>query len=84
MQIGQLVAKKMNIPCYYREMTAIAAKESGLASEFVFGISSYENAVMREFSTGIYNIESVYNKITKKLYQLDTLWYGGIKLVQMG
>lgn len=47
-QIGQLVAQKMNIPCYYKEMTAIAAKESGLASEFISNINSDENAVMRE------------------------------------
>ena len=47
-QIGQLVAEKMNIPCYYKEMTAIAAKESGLASEFISNINSDENAVMRE------------------------------------
>ncbi|MDE6387422.1 MAG: MATE family efflux transporter [Lachnospiraceae bacterium] len=46
--IGQLVAKKLNIPCYYKEMTAIAAKESGLASEFISNINSDENAVMRE------------------------------------
>ncbi|MDE6364167.1 MAG: MATE family efflux transporter [Lachnospiraceae bacterium] len=47
-QIGQLVAQKMNIPCYYKEMTAIAAKESGLASEFISNINSDENAVMHE------------------------------------
>lgn len=47
-QIGQLVAQKLNIPCYYKEMTAIAAKESGLASEFISNINSDENAVMRE------------------------------------
>lgn len=46
--IGQMVAKKLNIPCYYKEMTAIAAKESGLASEFISNINSDENAVMRE------------------------------------
>lgn len=47
-QIGQLVAEKLNIPCYYKEMTAIAAKESGLASEFISNINSDENAIMRE------------------------------------
>ncbi len=46
--IGQLVAGRLNIPCYYKEMTAIAAKESGLASEFISNINSDENAVMRE------------------------------------
>ncbi|NBI68919.1 MATE family efflux transporter [Pseudoflavonifractor sp. 60] len=47
-QIGQLVARQMNIPCYYKEMTALAAQESGLAKEFISGINSDENAVMRE------------------------------------
>lgn len=46
--IGQLVAQKLGIPCYYKEMTALAAKESGLAGEFISGINSNENAVMRE------------------------------------
>ena len=47
-QIGQLVAKKLGVPCYYKEMTALAAQESGLAKEFISGINSDENAVMRE------------------------------------
>ncbi|MCM1026599.1 MAG: cytidylate kinase family protein [Roseburia sp.] len=47
-QIGQLVAQKLNIPCYYKEMTALAAQESGLTREFISGINSDENAVMRE------------------------------------
>lgn len=46
--IGQLVAKKLNIPCYYKEMTALAAKESGLTKEFISNINSNENAVMKE------------------------------------
>lgn len=47
-RIGQLVAEKMGIPCYYKEMIVIAAQESGLAKEFISGINSDENAVMRE------------------------------------
>ncbi len=31
--IGQLVAEKMKVPCYYKEMIAIAARESGLAED---------------------------------------------------
>lgn len=46
--IGQLVAQKLGIPCYYKELTALAAQESGLAKEFISGINSDENAVMRE------------------------------------
>lgn len=33
--IGELVAKKLKIPYYYKEMTALAAKESGLDQEFI-------------------------------------------------
>ncbi|MCM1500953.1 MAG: MATE family efflux transporter [Clostridium sp.] len=47
-RIGQLVAQKLEIPCYYKEMIAIAARESGLAEEFISGLNSDENAVMRE------------------------------------
>ena len=42
------MAQKLGIPCYYKEMTALAAQESGLAKEFISGINSDENAVMRE------------------------------------
>ena len=47
-RIGQMVAQKLGIPCYYKEMTALAAQESGLAKEFISGINSDANAVMRE------------------------------------
>lgn len=43
-----MVAQRLDIPCYYKEMVAVAAKESGLAQEFISGINSDENAVMRE------------------------------------
>lgn len=47
-RIGQLVAKKLDIPCYYKELVAVAAQESGLAQEFISNINADENAVMRE------------------------------------
>lgn len=47
-RIGQLVAQRLGIPCYYKELVAIAAQESGLAQEFISNINSDENAVMRE------------------------------------
>lgn len=37
--IGELVSKRLNIPYYYKEMTALAAKESGLDQEFVSKIN---------------------------------------------
>lgn len=47
-QVGQLVAEKLGVPCYYKEMTALAAQKSGLAKEFISSINSDENAVMRD------------------------------------
>lgn len=38
-QIGKLVAEKLGIPFYYKEMTALAAQESGLAQEFISDIT---------------------------------------------
>lgn len=47
-RIGQMVAEKMGVPCYYKEMIALAAKESGLSKGFISSIDSDENAVMKE------------------------------------
>ena len=49
-QIGQLVAKKLNVPCYYKELVAIAAQGSGLAREFISGINSDENVAIRQIA----------------------------------
>ena len=38
-EIGRIVADKLGIPFYYKEMTALAAQESGLDKEFVSGIN---------------------------------------------
>lgn len=45
-QIGKLVAEKLGIPFYYKEMTALAAQESGLDKEFISGISSNSPAIL--------------------------------------
>lgn len=34
-EIGRIVASELEIPYYYKELTALAAKESGLAREFI-------------------------------------------------
>lgn len=39
-QIGKLIAERLNIPFYYKEMTALAAQESGLDKEFISEINS--------------------------------------------
>ena len=38
-QIGKLVAERLGIPFYYKEMTALAAQESGLDKEFISDIN---------------------------------------------
>lgn len=38
-RVGQLLAEMLQIPCYYKEVTALAAKESGLAAEFISDIN---------------------------------------------
>ena len=43
--IGELVAKKLDIPYYYKEMTAIAAKTSGLDKEFVSKINNSKDVL---------------------------------------
>ncbi|MDE7380230.1 MAG: cytidylate kinase family protein, partial [Clostridia bacterium] len=39
-QIGKVVAERLGIPFYYKEMTALAAKESGLDKEFISDLNS--------------------------------------------
>jgi cytidylate kinase len=46
--IGQLVAEKLNIPYYYKELTALAAQESGLAASFVSEINEHSPHLMHE------------------------------------
>lgn len=38
-EIGRQVAQRLGIPFYYKEMTALAAQESGLDREFISGIN---------------------------------------------
>ncbi|MBS6645130.1 MAG: MATE family efflux transporter [Clostridiaceae bacterium] len=47
-RIGQLAAEKLGVACYYKEMIALAAKESGLSKEFITNLNSNENTVMRD------------------------------------
>ena len=39
-KIGEMVAKKLGIPFYYKEMMALAAQESGLHKEFIEDINA--------------------------------------------
>lgn len=45
-QIGKLVAGKLGIPFYYKEMTALAAQESGLDKEFISDINANSPAML--------------------------------------
>ena len=45
-QIGKLVAESLGIPFYYKEMTALAAQESGLHREFISDINTNSPATM--------------------------------------
>lgn len=47
-QIGKLVAENLGIPFYYKEMTALAAQESGLNKEFISDINSDSPALLKE------------------------------------
>ncbi len=43
--IGEQVAKKLGIPYYYKELTAIAAQESGLDKEFISKLNQKSNVL---------------------------------------
>ena len=45
-QIGKLVAQKLGIPFYYKEMTALAAQESGLDREFIADINTDSPSIL--------------------------------------
>lgn len=45
-QIGKLVADKLGIPFYYKEMTALAAQESGLDKEFISDINANSPTIL--------------------------------------
>ena len=70
--IGELVAKELNIPYYYKEMTALAAKESGLDKEFVSKINQNDDVLHELYLTSTpvqYAIEAqekVINKIAEE------------------
>ena len=45
-QIGKLVAEKLGIPFYYKEMMALAAQESGLHKEFITDLTTNSPAAL--------------------------------------
>ena len=47
-QIGRMVAEELGIPFYYKEMTALAAQESGLDKEFIYEINNNSPNVLHD------------------------------------
>lgn len=47
-QIGKLVSEKLGIPFYYKEMTALAAQESGLDKEFISNLNANSPTLMHD------------------------------------
>ena len=68
--IGKLVSKKLNIPYYYKEMTALAAEESGLDKEFISKINSDSPNVLYDLylsSSPVQFAIQAQDKIIKKI-----------------
>lgn len=52
-EIGRLVAERLQIPYYYKEMMAVAAKESGLSEKYLSEMNSRtEEGAMRDLYLG--------------------------------
>ncbi len=71
-QIGKLVAQKLDIPFYYKEMTALAAQESGLDKEFISDINKNSPSILHDLylSTDVVQQAIVaQDKIIKKIAQ---------------
>lgn len=69
-QIGKVVAERLGIPFYYKEMTALAAQESGLDKEFISDINADSPNILRELylSTNVVTQAIVaQDKIIKKI-----------------
>ncbi|MBD5105279.1 MAG: MATE family efflux transporter [Ruminococcaceae bacterium] len=45
-QIGKIVSERLGIPFYYKEMTALAAQESGLDKEFISDLNANAPAML--------------------------------------
>ncbi len=70
--IGELVAKSLNIPYYYKEMTALAAEEAGLAEEYVSKLNDNSPSIMYDLyisTTPVQEAIKAQDKIIKKIAQ---------------
>ncbi len=67
--IGEVVAKKLGVPYYYKELTALAAEESGLDKEFISKLNQNGNGLHDLYLTTApvkYAIEAQ-EKVLKKI-----------------
>ena len=71
-QIGMLVAERMGISFYYKEMTALAAQESGLDSEFISELNTNSPHILHDLYLGTTAVkqaviaqEKIINKIAE-------------------
>ncbi|GBU22911.1 MATE family efflux transporter [Fibrobacteres bacterium R8-0-B4] len=70
--IGRLVAEKIGVPYYYKEMIALAAQESGLASEFISDINNAEPGVLHSLYLSTEPVQqaiAAQDKIIRKIAQ---------------
>lgn len=69
-RIGQQLAQMLQIPCYYKEVTAMAAQESGLAAEFISDINKNSPDRLKELymsTTIMQQAVIAQDKIIKKI-----------------
>ncbi len=69
-QIGKLVAERLGIPFYYKEMTALAASESGLDKEFIADINLNSPSIMHSLylSTDVIQLAiAAQDRVIKKI-----------------
>ena len=69
-QIGKIVAEKLQIPFYYKEMMAIAAQESGLHKEFIEDINANSPPLLHRLylnTDAIQQAVSAQEKVIKRI-----------------
>lgn len=69
-QIGKLVAERLGIPFYYKEMTALAAQGSGLDKEFISDINVNSPSVLHDLYMSTHVVQqavAAQDKIIKKI-----------------
>ena len=69
-QIGKVLAQKLGIPFYYKEMTALAAQESGLDREFIADINTDSPTILHSLYLSTHVVQRAIiaqDKVIKKI-----------------